>query len=475
MRDCGLVAPDVAVNIGRTLVFAVIAVALGAYIYLVEQPRMQRDAAPDLLLSFDQDAVSKISLSYPDADDLLLTRRGESDWWLSEPLDTDADDATVKRLLKAIGDTKVERRISAAEAAEASVYGLEGDGTRARVALFLADGSALPEIVVGGTTPVGYSAFARVGGSDEVAVTPLLFHTGVKKSVFDVRNKKLFSFTPSAAIAISLTSEGRTVKLSREGDLWRMTAPVEDRADRAQIDSILSALNNLQATAFFQGDKIDRSAFGLEDPTLSFSVELAESEKVGFKLGTRAEGAASGFYLERNSDGQVATIDEAMRNRFAKDADALRDKHLFECGPSEIAAMRFQRADGDSFALLLGDDDSWSVQPAGEEPVREGIIRRTRSGLASLAATNIAADGVTSPDMLAVYGLETPVVEVELSRADGSPCGTARAGMVSGAGASAAYYAQRDGDGTVLSLPEYMFSRLDVRRNDFLAIEDTDQ
>lgn len=458
-------------NIGRTLTFAVIALALGAYIYLVERPRMEQDAAPDLLLSLVEEDIGKITLHYPDDPDLVLERDQDGDWRLREPLDTDANDATVERLLKQIADTKVERRISAAEAAEASVYGLEGDGSRARISLVRLDGSALPEIIVGGTTPVGYSAFARVEGSDEIAVTPLLFHTGIKKSVFDVRNKKLFYVEPNAAIAISLTSDATKIELSRAGDRWRITAPVEDRADRAQVDSMLSALNNLEALAFYEGDDVDRQAFGLDNPTLRFEVEVAGSDKVGFTLGARSDNTPLGYYLERNGDDQVAVIDETMRNRFAHSLNALRDKHLFDCGPSEISSMRFDRADGDSFVLALADDGKWTVEPSQQEPVREGIIRRTRSGLAALAAQDIVADGVAAPDLLARYGLDTPIVEVELLRSDKSSCGRGIAGVVHSDDSSATYYIKRDGDGTVMSVPEYLFSRLDARRTDFLAVE----
>jgi hypothetical protein len=164
---------------------------MGAYIYLVERPRMAEEGREDLLVHLDPAEVGRLVLRYSDKPTITVVREGE-DWRMTEPLATQADDGQVERLLEQIAKTTAERRIPAAEAENLDVYGLEGDGTHARISIELDDGTSLPDIVVGRTTPVGYQAFARLDGHDDVVVTPLIFHTGVNKTVFDLRDKKLF-------------------------------------------------------------------------------------------------------------------------------------------------------------------------------------------------------------------------------------------------------------------------------------------
>ena len=99
----------------RTLLFALVAMGLGAYIWLVEKPRMEAEAQPDKLVKFEPDKVAQLRLAYPDTPPIVLEKK-DKNWRLLEPIATDADDHTVTLLLQQIAETKAVRRIPAAEA-----------------------------------------------------------------------------------------------------------------------------------------------------------------------------------------------------------------------------------------------------------------------------------------------------------------------------------------------------------------------
>jgi len=237
------------VNPRRTLLLALIAIAAGAWLYSVERPRMEAELHADELISFDVEAVAHISMDYPDGTTIVLERDEAADWSISAPLTVDADRITVERLIKAIRDTRVERRIAVSEAEDLSVYGLEDNGSQVRIKMRLDDGDQLDDIVVGDTTPVGYQAFVRIENSGEIVVTPLIFHTGVKKSVFDLREKRLFDFKPADVIAMTLeTAEAGKIELQRAGDQWQLLEPVKGRADTRVVSNLLEALSTTRAT-----------------------------------------------------------------------------------------------------------------------------------------------------------------------------------------------------------------------------------
>ena len=146
----------------RTLLFAAIALALGLYIYLVEGPRLAEDQAPRRLLVFEPAQVSGLRLVYPDAPD-ISAQRVDGTWRITEPLQARADSAAIERLLSAIANVELERMIGAGQRESLDVYGLDGNGSHALVELTLeGGGDPLPPIIVGRTTPVGFSAFARL-------------------------------------------------------------------------------------------------------------------------------------------------------------------------------------------------------------------------------------------------------------------------------------------------------------------------
>jgi hypothetical protein len=464
-------------SIGRIFAFALLAAGLGAYIGLVERPRMADEGAPDLLVRFDVDDAARLALTYTDAPQIVLERVAGRRWRIVEPVETGADQTTVERLLTQIAEATAKRRIDAAEAEDPATYGLDGDGERARISIRLADGTDLPDIFVGRTTPVGYMAFARVEGNDDVIVTPLIFHTGVKKTLFELRDKTLLDFDVASAIGLTVTAGDTVLELVRNGATWSITRPFEARADSGSVRSLISGLASLQALEFY-GDTGARDV-GLDADAAVARIRLADGTETGVRVGPPAPGAPPGVYVERLPDGLVAKAPEWLPAHVISDGARLRDRRLFVCEPEEVARIRFQHRDGPSFSLVVDTDRNddkdgrnWQIDPPTDRAVSQSATARRSAALAGLSGEAIVmldADDATIREL----GLETPAVVVEIERADASSCGRVRAGRVESGSETgeARYYLQRIEDGAVLSIPQYLFSRLDAYPEEFLVAE----
>lgn len=450
----------------RTWLFTLIALGLGAYIYLVEQPRIAEESNADRILDVDVTEVAGIILRYPNEPEIELVRDGER-WRLSRPIEFAADGEAVDRLLQQIADTKSERRIKMADAEPLSTYGLEGDGQHARVSITMKNGAKLPDLVIGQTTPVGYSAFARVDNRAEIVVVPLLLHTGIKKSVLDLRDKQMFDVDPQHVTAMEVGVGERIVRMERRGDEWMMVAPLETTADADQARALISSLNAIRALEFY--DQPVEGGDGIDKPATTFRAMIGDGTQVGFRLGHAIDGPPPGYYLRRDSDGQVVKVDQSVKVRFDKDRSALRDKRLFRCMEADIAEVRFEREDGAGFALKkMGTD--WALSPPSQDgTVRQNVAQRTVVGLSTLSGNEVASENAQTPDQLAAFGLDSPDVEVEVFRQDGSSCGRASAAVVGSDSPSPAHYVKRTDSGLVTTLPAYLFSRLDIRRDDLVT------
>ena len=464
-------------SIGRIVALALLAAGLGAYIWLVERPRMTQEGAPDLLIRFDVEDAARLALTYTDTADVVLERAADRSWRIVEPVETGADQTTVERLLTQIAEATAERRIDAEEAEDAATYGLQGDGQRARISIRLADGTDLPDILVGRTTPVGYMAFARVEGSDDVIVTPLIFHTGVKKTLLELRDKTLLDFDATAAISLTVTAGPTVLELVRDDNTWRITRPFEARADSGSVRSLLSDLASLQALDFY--DETRARDVGIDAEAPLALIRLADGNEIGVRVGPPAPGAPPGVYVERLPDGLVAKAPEWFPARVTADGTGLRDRRLFVCEPEEVGRIRFEHRDGPSFSLVadtVGEDGengrSWRIDPPADRAVRQSVAARRSAALASLSGEAIVmldAGGAALREL----GLESPAIVIEIERPDASSCGRVHGGRVedgSGSG-EARYYLQRVEDGAVLSVPQYLFSRLDAYPEEFLVAE----
>ncbi|HIL12240.1 MAG TPA: DUF4340 domain-containing protein [Deltaproteobacteria bacterium] len=465
-----MVAANLAVNPRRTLLLALIAIAAGAWLYSVERPRMEAELHADELISFDVEAVAHISMDYPDGTTIVLERDEAADWSISAPLTVDADRITVERLIKAIRDTRVERRIAVSEAEDLSVYGLEDNGSQVRIKMRLDDGDQLDDIVVGDTTPVGYQAFVRIENSGEIVVTPLIFHTGVKKSVFDLREKRLFDFKPADVIAMTLeTAEAGKIELQRAGDQWQLLEPVKGRADTRVVSNLLEALSTTRATAFYDQGHADSATTGLDEPSVSLTLRIGLDNLDGFKLGSAPADQPAGLYLSRLGDGQLAAVDRATKVAFARPLGELRDKGLFDCLPGEITSLSVERDDKRGFELTrTSAADDWTMSTEhGQRLLKEMRIDRAVGDLAELAGKSIVAED-SKNSTLGLYGLRPPSLRVAMARADGRSCGAALAGSV-GEDDDKRYYLSSEAGNMVMAVPQYLYSRADLVADDFLS------
>lgn len=453
-------------NFWRTWLFALIALGLGAYIYVVERPRIAEESGPDLVLDVEASRVSTLKLRYPGEPEIELERDGDQ-WRIRQPIDFPADVDIVEGLIRQIAETKAERRIKTADAEPLATYGLDGDGKQARVSITMEGGKRLPDLIVGEATPVGYSAFARVEGRDEIVVVPLIVHTGVKKSVFDLRDKQMFDVDPTHVTEMEIGVGERALRIERRGDDWMMVTPLQTSADPDQARALLSSLNAVRALEFY--DAPVEGGDGTDAPATTFRAKLGDGQQVGFRLGRAVEGPSPGYYLRRDSDGQLVKVDQSIKVQFDKDRSALRDKRLFKCTDSDIAEVRFDRADGAGFAIKKSAAD-WALSPPpGDGTVRQNVAQRIVVGLATLAGNEVASESAETTDQLAVFGLDSPEVEVEVFRQDGSSCGRAAAAIVGADSPSPAHYVKRTDNGLVTTLPAYLYSRLDMRRDDLIT------
>lgn|GEM_PF-1247391 len=465
----------------RTSIFAVFAIALGFYIYLFEAPKIAIEAKGDRIVDVDAAQIERIKLTYPDATAIELARR-DGAWRLVAPIDTAADSNAVDQFVGALRDATIERRIAKSEAETSASYGLDtATGTRARLELTLAGGKTLPAVIVGNTTPVDYHAFVRVEGSDDVLLTPLIFHTSIKKTAFDFRTKALLHVDPQSVVRLTIEKASRKIKLEKNGDRWALTSPAADSADTEAVRALVSTLPTIESIAYFDGAEVDRAKFGLDSPSLSVKADLDGGGAAAFKLGAADEAAPAGSYFERIHDGQASTsATDAAGTLVAKVADwvattygispeDVRDRNLVHCRADDVVKMAYIR-DGETFVLSReGAGKPWNVEPAGDGAVVQRIADNALRSLVDLRGDTLIGDADDAATKTA-YALDKPLARVELSTKNGL-CGAITAGSREPGVATPVFYLQSDDRTAVLTASASQMSRLSMKRSEFVEMK----
>jgi hypothetical protein len=252
-----------------------------------------------------------------------LVRAGEG-WRIDAPVAADAERATVDALVDDVA--RLRRKSSVAEnpdPAALATYGLASP--RAKVTLAV-DGGKLESLALGDDSAFDGSVFVRTtSGAVELVAGSVKY--ALERGTFDLREKRLLPLEEKDVARVEITAPGGAYALTRDGDAWRLDAPIEDKADPAGVQRVLSAIRGLRATDFAKAGAAAVRA--LERP--QWTVKLVDAKGASRTLRLARPRAARGaqpeaLYARLEGSAEVAKVAEGVEKDLDPGVAALRAK-----------------------------------------------------------------------------------------------------------------------------------------------------
>ncbi|HYC23027.1 MAG TPA: DUF4340 domain-containing protein [Candidatus Bathyarchaeia archaeon] len=444
----------------NTLILAVIVAAFGAYLYWVERPAAEKEAKKATLVEFDRDKVDSVQLKYTDTE--IDLKKVDGKWRLTAPLATEADEPTVKNLIGAIADAE-KKKVIDEKPGDLAPFGL--DKPTAIVTLQLDGGQTIGPIAVGKTTPVGYSAYAKLADQPAVLLTTAAFQSGVKKEVKDLRDKTIIEFRDDDVQQITLSGGPEEIELHKDGADWQITRPAAARADGAQVTSFLAAMRSMRAVDFVDdaGAAADPK-YGLATPRLSVDLLVGKdrAEKRLLVGGELSDASKKQMYVKRGERDTIYVVGDYAYTSLNKTAKDFRDKTIVRFDKDKPQSIVVTRADGKSFKLEK-KDNAWTLADAGGAKVKDFIPARYVDDLHDLKGAEIASEAGNLKD----FGLDHPALTIDVLGDGGAKLGRVLTASV-GEGKDKKLYATAEGSPVIYSLRDYVYERVDKKHDDFV-------
>jgi hypothetical protein len=447
------VAAEIAVKPGRIALLALLAAALGVYLYYFELPKAEQEATKAKLLDVDQGAVTGLTLVFPDREIALEKTGGH--WSLLRPIAAPADDAAVGTMVGSIVGAEVQKTLDELPKNLAD-FGLDKPDPLVRV---VAGDRTFPELRLGRTTTVGAKAYVRRGEENQVLLVASSVRLGLDKQPADLRDKRLVDFQDDQVTKVVIVRGDAPVTLTRkEKDVW-FVAPGDLPADLTEVRSYLSSLRSTRATDFADDAPTDLGAFGLDVPRLTVNVYTnGDTPAAQLLLGKEfTEKDQKRLYAKRGDRPGVATVGEWTLRSLDKGPGQLRDKTVLAFEAAQVGTLTLERPDGQGFVATRGDGGGWTLDGGGGT-AKVAVLQRFVDDLRDLRGADIAAEPATD---LAPFGLVAPALRITVADKSGKDIGTL---LVTKQGAK--YYAMRAGASTVFETRDYMYTRLDKKRSD---------
>jgi hypothetical protein len=204
--------------------------------------------------------------------------------------------------------------------------------------------------------------------------------------------------------------EGEAVRLVKDGEAWKLTAPLTAPADANEADSLAGSLANLELDEVVAEDGAKLGEFGLDPPKATVGVKVeGASEPMKLLLGDKSPDGGS-VYAKLPTQPRVFTIASYLEGSFTKKPFELRDRQVLHVKRDAVKSLEVAAPEG-AFSLAKDDKGEWGfVKPvvtrAGRWSV-DGLV----GSLESLRMESVAAEEALDKD-LARYGLAKPVRSV---------------------------------------------------------------
>ncbi len=446
-----------------TLILLILATLLTAFVLLIDSRRPGTDTSRAeegrLLPGITLDEITRLEIDRP-RETLVVTREGEGFRILS-PLEDEADRVRTEDLLRSLLD--LSSRTDRAPEAVTGGDEATGLGTKALRAHLVTDASETI-LEVGSRSIAGGLRFARVPGRESLALVDERAAELLLTPLGGLRERKIFPLAPLETESLTIHSAKEDIHLARRGrERWWIESPLDDEADPAAVNQLLSQLAALRADGFADATE---TALGFDPPQLTLVAKPRDEDhdEVCLELGDAIPAGNGSFYLRRQGREAVFEIYLAdLLRDLRQPAEALRSRKILDFSPWEVVEVELSRG-GESVRVTRVDGENeagktWAAMEPANFPLDSVALAELLSSLETVDAQRIAPEGET------MLGKPLARLRLYFRDAETSPPILIELGVPTGEGG---VYVRRDGRKTLLVMDRAVADRIDpaqIRRS----------
>lgn len=368
-------------NTKTTLILALLAVAVAAYLFFVEKPWQEAPVA-------ETPATSEkpvFEANWEDIDRIEMTLRGDRAvfarqnglWMMLEPIETSAATGHLESLLRSVLNVQYVKVHEPGDESYPSESVTRLDEPRAEFRLFKGD-DQLADLKVGAALPTGSGEYIQRGDSKNVLETAQATSKQLlSRKITEYRNKRIFPVdfgTPQR-----ITVEGmNNYTLVKNGLQWRVESSPSGPANIQQVRLLYQAALNMVTDEFKDEDPASFQPFGLSPPRLKVTVEAEktvqpkpepgstqpaatqptqEVKTYTLLVGAPTDTDAMHYFAKTASSPVVFTLSKSTFEQLTKPVDNVREKKIVDIDAGKVNRVEAARPQGQM--TLTQNEQQW--------------------------------------------------------------------------------------------------------------------
>jgi len=396
----------------RTGVLILVLVGLGLYFYFYEvkggKEREKAEEEAKKVFQLDKEDIVEFRLARADEEEIVCTRK-EDTWRIEQPVEADADQDAVNRVVSEFVDAKRTRTVED-EPEDLSLYGL--DKPSLQLAVALKENEKTPTLLIGNENPAKTAFYAKTQDENAVFLLQMYVKSSMDKKLYDLRNKKVADVKKDEVQALKLERHDLKLEVEKsDDDTWMLTAPLQTRGDKTEIDKLINKMNSARIKEFINENPQDLAQYGLDEPDIKLTMLIGEDKaSKGLLIGRKNEDK-KGYYAKRVEQKNVFLLGEDFLDAIPETVDTWRDHSLVTVSASDIEKIEYT-ADDQKIVLARNEDRNWELL----EPIKETADNMETNDLISDLADIKAKEFLDEEKE--EFGLAHPQVAVKLWKKD---------------------------------------------------------
>lgn len=371
------------------------------------------------IVLFDKSDISKLTLNRPGKPVLTIEKSSDDSWKIVNPIKAKADKNEVDKWLDDLQNLKADLfeydDLGALLAAPLQKYGLDkpqleiiisSSKNKSSQKIYLSRVGSQPAV------PSENKVYAKSEAVNSIYSVDQEILSKLDKAADDIRDKTVLAFKPGGVTKIELKRDGKLISCEKAADGWKITKPAQYKADKAEIDSLLSELSLLKAEKFVSENATNLSQYGMDKSQLEVSLYEGANSKT-FIVGKKS---GESFYGILKGSDAIFLISADEFNRINKDLGDIRDKAVLKFERDNAIKLDLKYAATNISCSKAGT--SWLLTSPIKENADNVKVNDIIDKLAELKTKKFVSDISDKSKSLSSYGLEPPELEVSVKLKD---------------------------------------------------------
>ncbi len=385
------------------------AILLYGFIFFIERRGLDTEGRADYAARVipELKPVLVTGLEVTFSNQVLRLESQANGWRIISPTPYPAQRNLVESFLDSVVGLSRIAYLSAADVAK-QTNGLAGFGLEPpQATVVISQGRMSRELRIGSRTPVSGTLYARVLGQEGVVVTDASLLDKLPASMQAWRDRRLLGDRSSGVDRLEIRRNGLApVELQRDqaGRRWRITNPLQARADTVFVDQVLEAVQTSQVARFVTDSSVgDESSYGLQPFDVELGFKKGTNEVATLRFGKPVTNDVNLVYAQISESRSILAVDKLISDLLKAPIAQFRDRQLLPFSVADARRIEVQALE--TFAIEKHPDGSWWGGDKAPFRADKEIVKSILDQLNRLEIVEFLSDVVAD---YAPFGLTIP-------------------------------------------------------------------